>query len=138
MQSPVILAIRSTVEAIMMTCEKNKQGLHVQYALPLSNGEPLYSTKMDFAARFAHMLMTYEFSLISSTALRVRERFKNMLILGHMHDGLLIYVPEKDLDESTRTKQALLEVFNNELEKTCQTYKFSLPLIFEEKPLDVS
>ena len=105
-------------------------------ALQLSNGSYHKFDSSDFRNGLSHVLMSYEFSLISMSVIRVLDTFPHLLCLGHFHDGVTIYIPHthiKKSDGSFFLQKDILDLFNKELSTTVKHYKLGFNLLFEVK-----
>jgi hypothetical protein len=85
----------------------------------------------EFKSCYPNYLQGFEFSLISQSTCRVKERFETLEIIGHFHDGLVISVPKEEYEE-------VIKEFQNQIERVGQrlglTYKqsFEVQNIYQE------
>lgn len=94
-------------------------------------GKEYLITEENFKSCYPNYLQGFEFSLISQSTCRVKERFETLEIIGHFHDGLVISVPKEEYEE-------VIKEFQNQIERVGQrlglTYKqsFEVQNIYQE------
>jgi phage/plasmid-associated DNA primase len=146
MSTDIILAIREASQNIIKyskeighTLLSHTSNQTKSCALKLTNGEYYKFIEMDFKNGFANVLQDYEFYLVSKTILDVVKIYPNLLVIGHFHDGITIYIPEMDLNkkdyDEIRAKQAVLEDINKVLGKHCDTLNLAKRSVFETKEI---
>lgn len=85
-------------------------------------------TEDSFKTAYPNYLQSFEFALLADTTLRVMEEFKEVVLIGHYHDGNVLIVPKDDIDP-------FLQRFSEKLEQLGRSLGLSYPQKIEVKKI---
>jgi hypothetical protein len=72
-----------------------------------------------FRSSFPNYLQSYEFFLIANSVLHLRSQDVEFELLGHFHDGIVVAIPKKRIDQ-----------FSSQFEQVLDNYRIQLGLIY--------